>query len=260
MCQAFVLSFLAHTGTVRYWHVFILSALYGITQTVDMPTRHSFFYELVGKDDIMNAVSLNSTSANLAKITGPAISGAVMVAFGPSICFLINGISYIAVLFGIFMIRVGPRTCGVASGAPMLQKVKEGVSYIRKSEILVINVIVMSAVCTFAMNNDVVVPVFSSVVFQGGASGYTTLLSAAGFGSFCGAIYMVLASKSGLHKFYLIGAALSTATLQMLTIFTKNYFVCMALVAGAGFATLFFSIRRTRFFRFIRPTNTAAAS
>jgi MFS family permease len=249
MIQAFTMAFLAHSGHVRYWHVFIVSVFYGITQTVDVPTRHAFFFELVGKDDIMNAVTLNSTVANIAKIAGPALSGIIMVAYGPSICFFINGFCYIVVLLGMLLVHVEPCVGGATGNSSVFQKVKEGLVYIRNSEMLMIAVVVVGVVCTFAMNNDVVVPVFSNVVFQRGAAGYTALLSAAGFGSFCGAFFMLVSSRKGLNKIYLIVSGLSTATLQILTFLTTNYALCMLLVASAGFFNLVFLNTSNTFFQ-----------
>jgi len=239
MLQALVMTLLTFTGEIRYWHVFILSAFYGITKTIDTPARHSFFFELVGKEDIMNAVSLNSTIVNLAKIVGPAASGAIMVAFGPVICFFINALSYIAVIGGILMIRVEPRAVRKAE-RNIFKEAIEGVRYIKKSEVLIINVIVMAIVCTFAMNNDVLVPVFANVALGRGASGYTILLAAAGAGAFIGAILMAFISKYGLRKNLLIVDALATAVLQIGMLFARQYFVCMALLAWIGFVNLVF--------------------
>ena len=231
MLQAVLMTVLTFTGLIRYWHVFILSAFFGITQTVDLPARQSFFYELVGKDDVINAISLNSTVVNLAKIVGPAVAGIVMEAYGPVLCFACNALSFTAVIGGILFIRVEPQVIHAPGGIPVLKKVKEGLLYIKESETLVINVLVMGAVCTFAMNNDVVIPVFSSVVLRGGASGYTTLLAAAGAGSFSGAVFMAFSSKYGLRRKYLIVSAVSTAALQILTVFYAAV-CCLSLAAG----------------------------
>lgn len=239
MLQALIMAFLTFTGQIQYWHVFILCAVFGVTQTIDMPARQSFFYELVGREDIMNAVSLNSTAANLARIVGPALAGLAMVTLGPVICFFGNALSYVAVIIGILMIRVAPRVTQVVR-SPMLQKVMEGLRYIKNNEVLMINVILMGGVCTFAMNNDVVIPVFASVALGSGATGYSILLASAGVGAFIGAIFMAFISKNGLHKNYLIISGVATAVLQILTIFTRQYVVCMLMVATVGFFNLVF--------------------
>ena len=240
MLQAVIMTLLTYTGRIRYEHVFILSAFYGITQTIDMPARQSFFFELVGKDDIMNAVSLNSTIVNLAKIVGPAVSGAAMVTVGPVVCFLINAVSYVAVIGGILLIHIEQPYVSHAANRHVLQEVAGGVRYIAHSETLVINVIVMAIVCTFAMNNDVILPVFAQVVLGRGASGYTTLMAAAGVGSFIGAIFMAFIARYGLHKNLLIIDGVATALLQLATVLTREYAVCILLIAAVGFFNLSF--------------------
>ena len=108
MIQAFILTALTYFKYIEYWHVLILIAIFGLTQTVDMPARQSFFIEMVGRKDLMNAISLNSTIFNLARIIGPAISGIIMIKLGPAMCFFLNGLSYLAVLFGLLLIKTDP--------------------------------------------------------------------------------------------------------------------------------------------------------
>lgn len=239
MLQAVVMTVLTFTGMIQYWHIFILSAVFGFTQTIDMPARQSFFIELVGKDDLMNAISLNSTIVNLARIIGPAISGVIMVKYGPVFCFFINAVSYIAVIGGIFLIKVEK---GETPGAhfSVMDKIADGFRYIRRSETLVVNMIVMGAVCTFAMNNDVIIPVFAKTVLFRGAAGYTSMLTAAGAGAFLGAIFMAVRSKYGLHKGFLIYAAVATSLLQVLMVFVKQYNLALLIIAMIGFINLTF--------------------
>ncbi|HBF38696.1 MAG TPA: MFS transporter [Firmicutes bacterium] len=239
MLQAFALTALTYFHIVQYWHVLILSAIFGLTQTLDMPARQSFFIEMVGRKDLMNAISLNSTIVNLAKIVGPAISGIVIVKFGPVFCFFLNGISYIAVLWGIFLIHTPDRVVR-REHRNVMQEIKEGIQYIKKDKALMNNVIIMAVVCTFAMNNDVVIPVFAKTALQKGAYAYTTLMSAAGVGSLCGALIMAAISKKGVKEGLLIFDGISTAILQMIIAFSRQYWLCIILVAGVGFMNLTF--------------------
>ena len=144
----------------------------------------------------MNAISLNSTIFNVAKIVGPAISGIVMVKFGPVYCFFLNGLSYLAVLWGLLLIKT-PDLVVPYKRRNILQEIKAGLKYIKNSEILTYNVIVLAVVCTFAMNTDVLVPVFAKTVLGKGATAYTALMSAMGVGSLCGALFMANVSKDG---------------------------------------------------------------
>jgi MFS family permease len=239
MLQAVILTLLTFTGVVKYWHILVLSAFFGLTQTVDMPARQSFFIELVGKEDVMNSISLNSTIANLARIVGPAVSGIVMLKFGITFCFFINAVSYIAVILGLLLIKMN-NSVPQRIRRHVLQEIVEGLQYIKKSETLIINVLFMSAVCTFAMNNDVIIPVFAKTVLKMGANGYTGLMTAAGVGSFVAAIVMAFIAKNGVKKGMLIIAGVATAFIQILMFLAGNYFVALFLTAIIGFINLTF--------------------
>lgn len=239
MLQAFVLSALTYFQVIQYWHVFILTAVFGLTQTMDMPARQSFFIEMVGRKDVMNAISLNSTIVNLAKIVGPAISGILIVKYGPVFCFFLNGISYIAVLWGLLLIKIDAFVVH-REHRNVLQEIKEGIRYIKKSEILMTNVIAMAIVCTFAMNNDVLIPVFAKTALGKGASGYTTLLSAAGVGSLCAALVLATYSKNGVRSNRLFFSSLAISVSQIATAFTGEYGLCLILIAVIGFMNLTF--------------------
>lgn len=239
MLQAVLMTVLTFTGLIQYWHILILSFLFGLTQTLDMPARQSFFVDLVGEKDLTNAISLNSTIVNLARIIGPAVSGVIMLQCGTVFCFFINAVSYIPVIIGIILITAtGSSIHRVHSN--ILPEVMEGIRYIRKSQTLVVNVLVMAVVCTFAMNNDVIIPVFAKVVLGKGANGYSFLLSMAGLGAFLAAIMMAYLSKNGVRKGLLILSGTVTAALQVLTVFTAQYAVSAILIVFIGFFNLLF--------------------
>lgn len=239
MLQAFIMTALTYFGVIQYWHVFILTTLFGLTQTVDMPARQSFFIELVGRNDVMNAISLNSTIVNLAKIFGPAFSGILMIRYGPVFCFLMNGLSYIAVLFGLFLIKTD-NFVAQRKHRHVLQEIQEGIRYIRQNDILTTNVLAMAVVCTFAMNNDVLIPVFAKTVLGKDATGYTHLLSAAGLGSLGAALVLATISKQGLKTSRLFLSGLGLAGLQVITALTHQYWTSLLLLTAIGFLNLAF--------------------
>lgn len=239
MTLGFTMTLLVFLGVIKYWQILVLTTLFGLAQTVDMPARQSFFIELVGPKDIMNGISLNSTIFNLAKIVGPALSGIVMVKFGAVFCFLVDSVSYIAVIMGLFMIKtdyVPPQRVR----RQVVQEIKEGLQYIKSNETLVINSLVMAVVCTFAFNNDVIIPVFAKTVLNQGASIYTGLMSAAGVGSFSAAIVMATIAKYGIKKNLFVMGAVVTSCLQVLMIFAGNYGLALFMVAVIGFINMAF--------------------
>lgn len=215
LLQSVIMTLLTYTGQIQYWHILVLCTMFGFTQTLDMPARQSFFIELVGPENLTNAISLNSTIVNLARIVGPAISGILMLQYGIVFCFLFNSLSFIPVLIGLFMIRV--KESGTSRGSRhMLPDILDGIQYIKKSDTLILNVLVTAVVCTFAMNNDVIIPVFSKEALGLDAQGYTFLLSMAGLGAFIGAILMAYFSKYGLKKAFCCSAALLRLCLRFL--------------------------------------------
>jgi|AGTN01.2.fsa_nt_gi Arabinose efflux permease len=239
LLQAVSLTVLTWLNITQYWHILALSTVYGVTQTIEMPTRQTFLFELVGKDDIMNAVSLNSTIVNTAKIFGPALAGIVMQRLGITMCFGLNAASYIAVMAGLFLIRV-PRGTIKRAQTRITQEAAGGLRFIRSRATLVVCILIFSIVGTFAMNQDVIAPVFAEDILGRGANGYTGLLTAAGIGSLLAALLMASRSRYGAQGRILILGGAGSVLLHIATIFTTDYYVSLALIAGIGFFTIVF--------------------
>ncbi len=239
MLQAFALALLAFFNSEQYWQLLLLCAFLGITTTIDMPARLSFFADLVGKEDVMNAVSLNSSIVNLARIIGPAVAGIVMVKFGAAVCFLINALSFLAVIYSLTRIETKD-SVAPPQKRDMLEEVKEGLAYIKNDETLYLNAVFLAIVSTFAMNSEVIIPVFAKTVLGMGAGAYTKLLSAAGAGSLAGAVTMASLSKKGVRKWILLVGAAATLSVQVLMAIAWNYALALLFVAMIGFFNLVF--------------------
>ena len=181
----------------------------------------------------------NFSIVNLAKIIGPALSGLAIIKFGVGFCFLINTFSYLTVLLSLFYIHTeNKKTTNMQKN--IMREMKEGIQYIKHEATLKINVILMAIVCTFAMNNDVIIPVFTKEVLHVGSSAYTAPLSAAGIGAFLGAIFMSARAKNGIKKSLFIGSLLLTVGVQISMIFIANYYIAFLAVGIIGFANLVF--------------------
>ena len=239
MLQAFALAMLALFNSEQYWQLLLLCAFLGITTTIDMPARLSFFADLVGKEDVMNAVSLNSSIVNLARIIGPAVAGIVMMKFGAAVCFLINALSFLAVIYSLTRIETKD-SVAPPQKRNMLEEVKEGLAYIKNDETLYLNAVFLAIVSTFAMNSEVIIPVFAKTVLGMGAGAYTKLLSAAGAGSLAGAVTMASLSKKGVRKWILLVGAAATLSVQVLMAIAWNYALALLFVAMIGFFNLVF--------------------
>ena len=252
MLQALALALLTFFHCEQYWLLLLLCTALGLTTTVDMPARLSFFMDLVGKEDIMNAVSLNSTIENLARIIGPAAAGIVMELGGASVCFFINAVSFLAVIFSLTRIKTVekpsfPRTQNVVAD------VKEGLDYIRGSETLVINVIFLSVLCTFAMNSDVIIPVFARTVLGMGAGAYTRLLSAVGLGSLIGAVVMAGLARYGVRKWFLPAAAAGETIILIAMGLCRSYGLVLVMVTLLGILNLMFLNSGNSIFQLYAP-------
>ena len=239
MLQAFALAMLAFFNSEQYWQLLLLCAFLGITTTIDMPARLSFFADLVGKEDVMNAISLNSSIVNLARIIGPAVAGIVMMKFGAAVCFLINALSFLAVIYSLTRIETKD-SVAPPQKRNMLEEVKEGLAYIKNDETLYLNAVFLAIVSTFAMNSEVIIPVFAKTVLGMGAGAYTKLLSAAGAGSLAGAVTMASLSKKGVRKWILLVGAAATLSVQVLMAIAWNYALALLFVAMIGFFNLVF--------------------
>lgn len=233
-----VLATLVLTGRVELWHVYALALGLGVVNAFDMPTRQAFVVEMVGKDDLMNAIALNSSLFNAARIVGPAIAGLLLALFGPGICFLINAVSYIAVIAGLLMMRLERREVAVAGRG--LRQVREGLSYVRATPAVLLPVVLVGVVATFGMNFNIWIPLLAKQDFGAGASGFGLLMSASGFGSLVGALALAFFAQ-GPRRVLMLGAAAALGALELglalAGAIPLALPVAMLLLAGIGFAS-----------------------
>jgi MFS family permease len=187
--QALILAALTLSGMVQVWHVFCLALLLGFIGLFDITARQSFVVEMVGKQDLMNAIALNSTAFNLGRIMGPSVAGILLAAVGEGWCFLINSCSFITVIAGLLMIRIpvpAPRERAVS----LFGQFRQGIRYVRHSaplRALLVNLGIVSV-----MNYPVIVlmPIFADRILSGGPRTLGILMSSFGVGALIGAVYM----------------------------------------------------------------------
>ena len=234
MTQALILAALVFTHTIEYWHILVMAFTLGLSHTFDMPTRQSFFIELVGKDDLKSAIGLNSSIVNVGRITGPAIGGLVLMWLGTGYCFLINGLSFIPVIISLFMIKSYNGTIR-KKGENLFREVGEGLKYVYANKAIFNAVVLMFIVGTIAMNNDVIVPVLAKDVLHQDARGYSFLLSLLGVGSLVGSL--VFAGRKGdlLGRHTLFKSALCLGTMLIVAGLSQVYWLTMACLFVIGF-------------------------
>jgi MFS family permease len=196
MLLAFVLAFLTLADLVRVWQIFVLAALLGVVNAFDIPGRQAFLVDMVGKEDLMNAIALNSSMFNGARIIGPAIAGILVAKIGEGWCFFSNAISYVAVIVGLLMMRVQPRNYVVASASPIAHII-EGFRFVRHTAPIRALLLLLGLVSLVAMPYTVLMPVFADRILHGGARGLGILMGATGVGALLGAL--TLAARTGVR-------------------------------------------------------------
>jgi MFS family permease len=197
MLQAFVLAALTLLGLVEFWHVAVLGVILGATQSFDAPTRHSFFKEMVGQKDLMNAIALNSTAFNMARLVGPAIAGVLIYTVGIGGCFLVNAFSFVAVIVAYTLMRFGPREAEVSQQSHW-EELREGLRYVRDHPIVKTAVSLIGLASLFTFSYATLLPVFANRVLGGDARLYAGLMTSVGAGALVSAL--VVASLGNYER------------------------------------------------------------
>jgi MFS family permease len=241
MVITLILAFLVWSGNIQYWHILVMATLLGIINTLDMPTRQSFVIELVGKEDLMNAIALNSMIFNGARIIGPAIAGLIMGYTNIAFCFFLNAVSYLAVVISLFFVKPKALELKKRGDTRILSEIKDGLSFIAKTPTLMNTLVLVAIMGTFVPNFNVLVPVFAKEILHQRESGFGLLMSFLGFGSFLGAMIIAAFSKSGPKRMFLYGIPWLVGILMVFTGFTNAYFITACFLALTGLCFVSFS-------------------
>jgi len=216
LLQAATLSILVSSGHVRYWHVAVLAACAGIVNTLDMPARQSFIVEMVGKEDLLNAIALNSAAFNAARVVGPAAAGFLIGRYGVATAFALNAGSFVAVIAALRWIR----SEGLSQGpvrASLLDQVAEGLRYAVQTPriVMVLALLFTTSLCIF--NYNVVVPLLAKDVLHQDAHGFGVLMAMLGTGALVGAVALTVLATSRPPFTFILAAAtvVSVATLGL---------------------------------------------
>jgi MFS family permease len=223
---------------VELWMVYVLSLLQGIVTSIDQPTRQSFFAEMVEPRDLTNAVSLNGAVMTGTRIVGPALAGALIAGVGMQWCFLVNGVSYLAVIGALLAMRtheLRPQRAPREAGA-----VREGLRYVWRTGELRRSVVLMSVLYLFSFNYSVLMPLFAERTFDGDAGTLGLLLSVAGVGSLAGALVMAGRPRSGERPLAL--AAVGVGVVTTLVAFAPSLGVAVASMLPLGVASIVFFV------------------
>ncbi|MBE3586224.1 MAG: MFS transporter [Thermoanaerobacter sp.] len=241
MLIALVLGLLTLFHVVQYWHVAVLAFLLGTMNSLDMPARQAFVIELVGREDLMNAIALNSSVFNGARIIGPAVAGLVINTAGIAACFLANAASFLFVLAGLLLIRLNEEKVAREEQKNLWEEVREGLIYIRSSPVVFIVLTMVGAMSTLTFNFNVLVPVFARDVLHWEAQGFGFLMSATGLGAFAGALTLAYLSNRGPRARLLLAAAAGLSVCELLLALVRYHYPALVLLCLAGFTVSIFS-------------------
>ena len=193
---SFALFALSATGHASYWMVLVAALAIGTINLFDVPARQSFVIEMVGRQDLMNAIALNSSVFNAAAVVGPAIAGVLIGTVGVPLCFLANSLSYLAAVAALLLMRHLPAVVPEHEEQPWLERIAQGVAYARKEPVVGMLLIAVAVFSLFAMTRLTLIPLFADQVLDVGAQGFGFLLGSMGLGALVGAL--TLAFSSGL--------------------------------------------------------------
>lgn len=238
MILAFILSALTLTGSIKTWYIFLIAAMLGIINAFDIPTRQSFIVEMVGKDDLMNAIALNSSMFNGARIVGPAIAGFLVSTIGEGWCFFANGVSYIAVIAGLIMMRTNTRNLTTARRENALSEITEGFRYAISTTPVRALLLLLGLVSLMGMPYAVLMPIIADQILHRGARGLGILMGAAGLGALIGALSLAMRKElRGLGRWIMI-ASLSFGISLILFALSRSFWLSVVLLIPVGFSMM----------------------
>ena len=239
MVQALLLSFLTWTGRVQYWHVAVLATCYGLVFTLDMPTRQSFIVEMVSKDDLPNAIALNSAMFNGARMVGPAVAGLLVDRYGVGPAFGLNGLSFVAVIVALAAMRAD----GLPSptqGTTVRAEIAAGLRYALYTPLVALILGLLLAVNLFCMNHNVLVPLLARDVLHQGAHGFGLLMAALGTGAIIGALALASLVTGRPPLSLILGAAGAATGLTLLLAGIRHFEAALILLSLVGLAQIVF--------------------
>lgn len=237
MLLAFVLAALTLTGTVQVAHLYVLALLLGVVNAFDIPARQAFIAELVDREDLSNAIALNSSMFNGARIVGPAIAGVLVGLIGEGWCFFANGISFLAVLGSLLAMHVSSRPDVTGRGSPMAE-ILEGFRFVLHARGIRALLLLLGTLSLTAMPYVVLMPIFADRILHGGAKGLGILMGASGIGALIGALTLAGRTKlRGLGRLVAAGC-LTFGVCLLLFAWSRSFWVSTAILVPGGFSMM----------------------
>ena len=236
---ALILGLLTWAGVVQIWHVYLLAFLLGTVNAFDMPARQAFIVEMVEHEDLMNAIALNSSIFNGSRVLGPAIGAFVITAVGIAGCFFLNALSFVAVIAGLFLMRLTPQAVPRPARRGAIGQIGEGLRYIRNDRRVFLVFLLVSFVSIFAIPTyTTLMPIIADQTLHVGVTGLGTLTAFLGLGSVVAAIGLAYTSTPEQRRFFVTFGAMVGAALLIVFSFSQSFTFSLVLLAGIGFCVV----------------------
>ena len=236
---SFVLFAVSTTGHAQFWMVVVAALATGTINLFDVPSRQSFLIEMVGKQDLMNAIALNSSVFNLASVIGPAVAGLLIASVGVPICFLANSVSYLGAIVALLLMRELPALVRSGQEQPIFARIVEGASYARHEPVVGLLLVAVAVFSLFAMNRLTLIPFFADQVLGVGARGFGFLLGSMGLGAMAGALTLAFNPSSSDPRRQFWMAMIWVAALLAFSI-SRVFAISLVTLFIAGYCQLTF--------------------
>jgi MFS family permease len=241
MVQALLLAVLVATGAVELWHVYILALVLGVSNAFEQPTRQAMIVEMVGKDDLINAVALNSGLFNAARLVGPSIAGVVIAVAGTGVAFAINAVSFIPSILALTMMNMSELKGSERPTTPAhpLRELREGLSFVRRTPAALMIVIIVAFLGTFGYNFITVLPLVARYVLQGDSVDLGFLTAALGLGAFLSAL-VIAGQRRSTRSWLFVGGVLFSLFLGLVAL-SESFYLSMLFLFLTGVANIIFA-------------------
>jgi len=258
MIQALLLWSLIITGSIQLWHLYILALLLGLTNCLGRPTSQAFVVELVGREDLPNAIALNSLLSQTMRIVGPGIAGIIIAASGVPILFLLNSLSFLAAITGLMLIKknaLHAQTLQPASASERQstwRSLREGVDYTWHTPEVLLLILVVGVALLFGSNFNVVLPLFATDILHAGATGFGFLSAALGVGALLSVLWQAWSNRRSTIRRVLLGVVIF-GILEIAFACSHSYLLSVVLIAGVSFTETAFAMQTVTTLQLVAP-------
>jgi len=250
---AFILALLVYLKLIKVWQILLIEAVAGITLAFDTPGRQSFVVEMVGREDLLNAIALNSFIFNLARIIGPAIAGILIGSIGVAGCFFLNGLSFLPVIFGLYLIRT--TSYPFDKNSSFAQDIKEAFQYILNNRPIFFLILMTGVFSVFGVSYLTLIPVFARDILKVGVKGYGYLMSGIGLGSLSGALILATLGSHLRKGKIIVFASFLFSLLILIFSYSKIYLLSLILLFGLGLCVIMQNVTVNTIIQEVVPDN-----